>query len=104
MTWTSQIFQRRHSQVGVAAASALVSGLGNLGSVLTTYALYAGWEADSKGLLGGLEGRKFAGSNVVMIGILGGSLVAAATLVVGLWSTEGRGDVGRRKLWGRNKV
>jgi MFS family permease len=31
----SEIFQRRHGEVGVAAASALVSGLGNLGSVTT---------------------------------------------------------------------
>lgn len=31
----SEIFQPRHGEVGVAAASALVSGLGNLGSVTT---------------------------------------------------------------------
>src|SRR5258706_16079836 len=47
MTWTNEIFQRRHSEVGVAAASALVSGLGNLGSILTTYALYTGWPEDA---------------------------------------------------------
>ncbi|KAK1142556.1 hypothetical protein N8T08_007531 [Aspergillus melleus] len=39
MTWTTEIFQPRHGEVGVAAASAVVSGLGNLGSILTTY----GW-------------------------------------------------------------
>jgi hypothetical protein len=39
MTWTTEVFQRRHGEVGVAAASALVSGLGNLGSITTTYAL-----------------------------------------------------------------
>ncbi|KAF3058604.1 Vitamin H transporter 1 [Daldinia childiae] len=38
MTWTNEIFQQRHGEVGVAAASALVSGLGNLGSITTTYA------------------------------------------------------------------
>ena len=35
LTKPSEIFQRRHGEVGVAAASALVSGLGNLGSVTT---------------------------------------------------------------------
>ena len=30
MAWSSEIFQRRHGEVGVAAATALVSGLGNL--------------------------------------------------------------------------
>jgi len=48
MTWTNEIFQPRHGEVGVAAASALVSGLGNLGSILTTYALFAGWPSDAK--------------------------------------------------------
>src|ERR1700733_10960164 len=31
MAWTNEIFQPRHGEVGVAVASALVSGLGNLG-------------------------------------------------------------------------
>ncbi len=35
MTWTSEVFSVRHGEVGVAAAAALVSGLGNLGSVTT---------------------------------------------------------------------
>ncbi|EEY14534.1 vitamin H transporter 1 [Verticillium alfalfae VaMs.102] len=42
MTWANEIFQHRHGEVGVAAAAALVSGLGNLGSIVTTYALYTG--------------------------------------------------------------
>ncbi|CAI6334183.1 unnamed protein product [Periconia digitata] len=76
MTWTNEIFQPRHGEVGVAAASALVSGLGNLGSILTTYALYTGWPADAVGK------HKYRKSNLVMIGILCGSILAAAVMVV----------------------
>lgn len=65
MTWTSEIFQRRHGEVGVAAASALVSGLGNCGSIMTSYALYTGWPADAA--KGPHQYRK---SNLVMVGIL----------------------------------
>ncbi|KAH6636791.1 major facilitator superfamily domain-containing protein [Chaetomium tenue] len=65
MTWTNEIFQRRHREVGVAAASALVSGLGNLGSITTTYALYTGWPEDAA--KGPHQYRK---SNFTMIGIL----------------------------------
>lgn len=76
MTWTNEIFQPRHGEVGVAAASALVSGLGNLGSITTTYALYTGWPADSIGPY------KYRKSNLVMIGILCGSILAAAAMTV----------------------
>ncbi|KAL2855221.1 major facilitator superfamily domain-containing protein [Aspergillus pseudodeflectus] len=77
MAWTTEIFQPRHGEVGVAAASAVVSGWGNLGSILTTYALYQGWEADAAA-----AGReKFRKSNLVMVGILGGSILAA----LGMW-------------------
>ncbi|KAF2786621.1 high affinity nicotinic acid plasma membrane permease-like protein [Melanomma pulvis-pyrius CBS 109.77] len=76
MTWTNEIFQPRHGEVGVAAASAIVSGLGNLGSILTTYALYTGWPADAVGP------HKFRKSNLVMVGILCGSILSAAVLVV----------------------
>jgi MFS family permease len=76
MTWTNEIFQPRHGEVGVAAASALVSGLGNLGSILTTYALYTGWPADAVGP------HKYRKSNLVMVGILCASITAAATMVV----------------------
>ncbi|KAF3761168.1 MFS general substrate transporter [Cryphonectria parasitica EP155] len=72
MTWTNEIFQRRHGEVGVAAASALVSGLGNLGSITTTYALYTGWPADAAS--GPYQYRK---SNFVMIGILCVSIVSS---------------------------
>jgi MFS family permease len=77
MAWTTEIFQPRHGEVGVAAASAVVSGWGNLGSILTTYALYQGWESDAAAL--GRE--KFRKSNLVMVGILGGSILAA----LGMW-------------------
>jgi MFS family permease len=76
MTWTNEIFQPRHGEVGVAAASALVSGLGNLGSIMTTYALYTGWPADSVGV------HKFRKSNLVMIGILCVSILSATAMVV----------------------
>ncbi|EWC48873.1 hypothetical protein DRE_00178 [Drechslerella stenobrocha 248] len=65
MAWTNEIFSRRHGEVGVAAATALVSGFGNLGSVTTTYALYTGWASDN--VPGPLQFRK---SNIVMMGIL----------------------------------
>src|SRR4051812_26041126 len=77
MTWTNQIFQHRHGEVGVAAASALVSGLGNLGSILTTYALYSGWPEDAKA-----GPHKYRKSNFVMIGILCGSILSAGSMVV----------------------
>jgi MFS family permease len=35
MCWTAELFGPRHGEVGIAAASAIVSGLGNLGSVTT---------------------------------------------------------------------
>jgi MFS family permease len=76
MAWSNEIFQARHGQVGVAAASALVSGLGNLGSIMTTYALYTGWPADSVGV------HKYRKSNLVMIGILCVSILSAAAMVV----------------------
>ncbi|MCJ1383788.1 hypothetical protein MMC17_006902 [Xylographa soralifera] len=77
MTWTNEIFQPRHGEVGVAAASALVSGLGNLGSILTTYALYTGWPADS--VPGPTQYRK---SNLVMVGILCLSILSAVSMTV----------------------
>lgn len=69
MTWAAEIFTPRHGDVGSAASAALVSGLGNLGSVTTTYALYTGWHADIA--------RKFEYSNLVLIGILGFSILSA---------------------------
>ncbi|RYP12604.1 hypothetical protein DL765_007235 [Monosporascus sp. GIB2] len=77
MTWTNEIFQRRHGEVGVAAASALVSGLGNLGSVTTTYALYTGWPADAAP-----GPHQFRKSNLVMIAILCMSILSSALMFV----------------------
>ncbi|KAL8859004.1 MAG: hypothetical protein Q9178_004485 [Gyalolechia marmorata] len=77
MTWTNEIFQYRHGEVGVAAASALVSGLGNLGSILTTYALFAGWPADAK------KGRaQYRKSTLVMVGILCLSILSATVMTL----------------------
>lgn len=69
MTWAAEIFFPRHGDVGTAASAALVSGLGNLGSVTTTYALYSGWPADIA------RGYKY--SNMVLVGILGFSILSA---------------------------
>ncbi|KAK9449806.1 major facilitator superfamily domain-containing protein, partial [Limtongia smithiae] len=69
MTWTAEIFQPRHGEVGTAVATAVVSGLGNLGSVTTTYALYSGWPAD--------EATGYRNSNMVMLAMVGFSIVAA---------------------------
>lgn len=91
MAWTSEIFQRRHGEVGVAAASAIVSGLGNLGSIVTTYALYTGWKEDAAGKV---AGAKYRASNLVMIGILGGSVAAAVFMTVIL---RLKGESGVRK-------
>ena len=77
MTWTNEIFQPRHGEVGVAAASALVSGLGNLGSILTTYALFTGWVSDSA------PGHKqYRKSTLVMVGILCLSIVSAVVMTL----------------------
>lgn len=76
MTWTAEIFQPRHGEVGVAAASAVVSGWGNLGSILTTYALYSGWKSDYEA-----PGReKYRKSNLVMVGILIASILSAVLM------------------------
>lgn len=78
MTWTAEVFQGRHGEVGVATASAVVSGWGNLGSILTTYALYSGWKSDYEA-----SGRaKYRKSNLVMVGILCASILAAVLMQV----------------------
>lgn len=69
MAWTAEIFQPRHGDVGTAAASALVSGLGNLGTVTATYALYSGWPAD--------HARLYRDSNMILVLITGISMIAA---------------------------
>lgn len=79
MAWSNEIFQQRHGEVGVAAATALVSGLGNLGSVTTTYALYSGWPEDAAP-----GPHQYRNSNFTMIGILGLSIVSAIVMKVAL--------------------
>ena len=74
LTWTNEIFQPRHGEVGVAAASAVVSGLGNLGSILTTYALFNGWESDVN--------PKYRKSTLVMVGILCMSILSALAMTL----------------------
>lgn len=69
MTWAAEIIGPIYGDVGTAASAALVSGLGNLGSVTTTYALYSGWPSDVK--------RGYEYSNMVVVGILGMSILAA---------------------------
>ena len=77
MTWTNEIFQPRHGEVGVAAAAALVSGWGNCGSILTTYALFTGWVEDSK------EGRKqYRKSTLVLVGILCLSILSSVVMTI----------------------
>ena len=77
MTWTAEIFQPIHSEVGVTAAAAVVSGWGNCGSILTTYALFTGWVADSK------PGREqYRKSTLVMVGILCLSILSSVVITV----------------------
>ncbi|KAL4865889.1 hypothetical protein BDV12DRAFT_199753 [Aspergillus spectabilis] len=86
MTWTTEIFQPRHGEVGVAAASAVVSGWGNLGSIMTTYALYEGWSSDAEAL--GRE--KYQKSNLVMVGILCASILSALCMHVLVRVVDGK--------------
>ncbi|KAI1345087.1 vitamin H transporter 1/biotin symporter vht1 [Xylariaceae sp. FL0016] len=79
MTWTNEIFQHRHGEVGVAAAAALVSGLGNLGSITTTYALYTGWPADAAA-----GPHQYRRSNLIMIGILCVSILSSFVMFIAL--------------------
>lgn len=74
MTWTTEIFGPRHGDVGCAVSVALVSGLGNLGTVMATYALFSGWPAD--------KAREFQYSNMMLVLILGVSIVACIVCVI----------------------
>lgn len=80
MCWSAELFGPRHGEVGIAAASAIVSGLGNLGSVTTTYALYTGWPSD----------KGFRKSNFVAVGLVGISILAAMVEVTLLRLTKSR--------------
>lgn len=69
MSWAAEIFGPRYGDVGTAVSAAVVSGLGNLGSVTATYALYTGWPSDANDL--------YKRSNMVLVGMLGISVVAS---------------------------
>ncbi|GMG26408.1 unnamed protein product [Ambrosiozyma monospora] len=81
MTTTNEIMFKRYGDIGCACASALVSGLGNLGSVVGTYALYSGWPADAD--------RLYQYSNMMLVLMLGFSIVSCIVLVLIRW---GLGD------------
>ncbi|ODV86896.1 hypothetical protein CANARDRAFT_196306 [[Candida] arabinofermentans NRRL YB-2248] len=72
MTMAAEIMFKRHGDVGCAVSAAIVSGLGNLGSVTATYALYSGWPAD--------VARLYQYSNMMLVLMLGVSIVAALFL------------------------
>lgn len=69
MTLATQIMTHRYGDVGSAASAAIISGLGNLGTVVATYALYSGWPADKP--------RLYRDSNMMLILMLGVSIIAA---------------------------
>ncbi|KAH3688456.1 hypothetical protein WICPIJ_000595 [Wickerhamomyces pijperi] len=69
MSMAADIFNQRHGDIGVAVSAALVSGLGNLGSVVCTYALYGGWPQDAA--------RQYRNSNMIMVMICGVSIIAS---------------------------
>lgn len=69
MSWSAELFGPRYGDSGIAVSAALVSGLGNLGSVTATYALYSGWPAD--------VARLYKYSNMVLVAMLGISIIAS---------------------------
>lgn len=69
MSWAAEIFGPRYGDSGIAVSAAVVSGLGNLGSVTATYALYSGWPAD--------VARLYKYSNMVLVAMLGISIIAS---------------------------
>lgn len=69
MSWAAEMFGPRYGDVGTAVSAAIVSGLGNLGSVTATYALYTGWPSDAKDL--------YKKSNMVLVGMLGISVISS---------------------------
>lgn len=71
MSWSAELFGPRYGDVGNAVSAAIVSGLGNLGSVTATYALYSGWPSD--------KARLYRNSNMTLVGMLGISVVSALT-------------------------
>lgn len=74
MSWGCEMFFLRYGDVGVAVAAAFISGLGNLGSVTSTYALYSGWPSD--------RARLYRNSNMILILMLGLSMIACCICYV----------------------
>lgn len=72
MTLAAEIMTKVYGDVGCAAAAAVVSGLGNLGSVMATYALYTGWPADAA--------RLYRDSNMILVLICGISIISCLIL------------------------
>nr|UJH94437.1 Vht1.1 [Starmerella bombicola] len=87
MAWGIDIFKKRHGDLGVAIASALISGLGNFGSVTSSYALYRGWPEDAS--------RGYRASNLATIALLIVSIVAATSNTL---LRYGLGDFGEKTL------
>ncbi|ODQ79230.1 hypothetical protein BABINDRAFT_162266 [Babjeviella inositovora NRRL Y-12698] len=69
MAWAAEIFAPKYGDVGCAVSAALVSGLGNLGSVTATYALYSGWPADKL--------RLYKYSNMMLVTMVGTGILSA---------------------------
>ncbi|ODQ82700.1 hypothetical protein BABINDRAFT_159225 [Babjeviella inositovora NRRL Y-12698] len=72
MAWAAEIFAPKYGDVGCAVSAALVSGLGNLGSVTATYALYSGWPED--------KARLYKYSNMMLVVMLGVGILSAFLL------------------------
>lgn len=87
MAWGVDIFRKRHGDLGVAMATALIFGLGNLGSVATSYLMYHGWPEDTE--------RGHHDSNMVVIALLGVSIIAASSNTVLQYAL---GDFGDKSL------
>ncbi|KAG5438827.1 hypothetical protein PCANB_002547 [Pneumocystis canis] len=66
MAWCAQIFGSE-IKINVAASSAMLSGLGNLGSVFTTSVLYEGMSGKNA----------YKKSNLILCGIIGISIIAS---------------------------
>lgn len=69
MSWSAEILGPVYGDSGIAVSAALVSGLGNLGSVTATYALYSGWPSDAA--------RLYRNSNMVLVAMLGISIISS---------------------------
>jgi len=66
--WTTN---SKDGSVNIAAATAIVSSIGQIGAIISTYALYAGWPSDAP---------QFIGSNMVNVGLSGMGIIAAILL------------------------